>query len=169
MQKEFIPNAADNHLPYSPYTVSTSLYENAVRQVEPFDAHGYDSNVISLNATSTDNDKNKAKTDISNNKISPMIRIATDYNNIMDNIDSKYSSLGTNISNVNSLRTDVSNNPLSDYRADYNYSLEPRIKSVVDVRLDDIDESISQLNTTYTLGTVTAITLIIAGVFIMRE
>ena len=50
-----------------------------------------------------------------------------------------------------------------------NYDMVPTIKRVEDVRIDDINEMISQTNTAYTLGTITAMTLIIAGIFVMRN
>ena len=43
------------------------------------------------------------------------------------------------------------------------------VKRAIDVRLDDIDEMISQTNATYTLGTITAITLLIAWIFMLRK
>ena len=44
-----------------------------------------------------------------------------------------------------------------------------KVKDTVDQRLEDIDAMIAQTNTVYTLGTVTAFTLIVAGIFVMRK
>ena len=149
---------------YSTYNVSTALYEATT---EPFDTHGYAAPTIPVDNL-TDETKEKIKTDIANNQIGPMTAIATDYNGVMQNINSNYASIGTNVAATIRLRDNLKKDARSGY-VDYNYSMEPPIKKTEDVRLDDINDMISQTNTIYTLGTVTAMTLIIAGIFVLRE
>ena len=149
---------------YSTYNVSPALYEATT---EPFDTHGYAAPTIPVDNL-TDETKQKIKTDIANNQIGPMTAIATDYNGVMQNINSNYASIGTNVAATIRLRDNLKKDARSGY-VDYNYSMEPPIKKTEDVRLDDINDMISQTNTIYTLGTVTAMTLIIAGIFVLRE
>jgi hypothetical protein len=152
---------------YSTYKVSPALYEAKLNETEPFDNHGYASPTIPADNL-TDETKQQLKTDIANNQLGPMTAIANDYNGLMQNINSNYASIGTNIASTIRLRENLKKDATSGY-SDYNYSLEPPIKKTVDVRLEDINDMISQTNTIYTLGTVTAMTLIIAGIFVMRE
>jgi hypothetical protein len=101
-------------------------------------------------------------------QITPLTKIAGDYNALMANINSEYNTIGTNVSATTSLRDDLKNNTRAGY-LENNYDMVPTIKRVEDVRIDDINEMISQTNTAYTLGTITAMTLIIAGIFVMRN
>ena len=105
---------------------------------------------------------------IQTQQITPLTQIAGDYNSLMANISSEYNTIGTNVSATTSLRDNLKNNTRAGY-LENNYDMVPPIKRVEDVRLDDINELISQTNTTYTLATITAMTIIIAGIFVMRN
>jgi len=166
LDKNIIPftNVGSN---YSTYKVSPALYEEEFNEIEPFDNHGYAAPKIPADNL-TDETKLQLKMDIANNQIGPMTAIATDYNGVMKNIGSNYRQIGANVTSTIRLRENLKKDASSGY-SDYNYSLEPPIKKTEDVRLDDINDMISQTNTIYTLGTVTAMTIIIAGIFVMRE
>lgn len=105
---------------------------------------------------------------IQTQQITPLRQIAGDYNSLMANISSEYNKIGTNVSATTSLLDNLKNNTRAGY-LDNNYEMMPHAKRVEDVRLDDINELISQTNTTYTLATITAMTIIIAGIFVMRN
>jgi hypothetical protein len=164
--KNIIPytNSGSN---YSTYKISNALYEARLNEIEPFDNHGYAAPTIPADNL-TDETKQQLKSDIANNQLGPMTAIATDYNGLMQNINSNYAGIGTNVASTIRLRENLKKNATSGY-LDYNYSLEPPIKTTLDVRLEDVNDMISQTNTIYTLGTVTAMTLIIAGIFVIRE
>jgi hypothetical protein len=161
---------------YAEYRQTPALYElGATRKrnissgpsepdTDNFSNHGYQSPTI----TDWTKNREQIKTEIQTKQIDPMIKVADDYTQLMKSIDSKYSNLSTNITTTQNVQLDLSNNPIYGH-FDYNYDMGPPIKNVVDLRLDDIDEVISQTNAAYTLGTITAMTLIIAGIFVFRN
>ena len=106
-------------------------------------------------------------------QINPMKKIATDYTSKLDKMNAEYHRIDANINAItnasqNGLRDKLESNLDSKY-LDEKYDMEPPMKKAIDVRLDDIDEMISQTNTIYSLGTVTAMTLLIAGIFLVRN
>jgi hypothetical protein len=141
---------------------------NGFKGMEGFNDHGYTRSEV-LNAKYADEPTpDGLATAMQTQQIKPMTQIAGDYNALMANINSEYNTIGTNVSAATSLRDDLKNDKKSGY-LDNNYEMMPHAKRVEDVRLDDINELISQTNTAYTLGTITAMTLIIAGIFVMRN
>jgi hypothetical protein len=136
--------------------------------MEGFNDRGYTTSEV-LNAKyATEPTPDGLATAIQTQQINPLTQIAGDYNTLMANINSEYNTIGTNVSATTSLRDDLKNNTRAGY-LENNYDMVPPIKRVEDVRIDDINEMISQTNTAYTLGTITAMTLIIAGIFVMRN
>jgi len=141
---------------------------NGFRDMEGFNDHGYKTSEV-LNAKyATKPTQVGLANAMQTKQIAPLAKMAGDYNALMANINSEYNTIGTNVSVTNSLRDDLINNERAGY-LENNYDMVPTIKRVEDVRIDDINELISQTNTAYTLGTITAMTLIIAGIFIMRN
>jgi hypothetical protein len=141
---------------------------NGFKGMEGFNDRGYTTSEV-LNAKyATEPTPDGLATAIQRQQINPLTQIAGDYNTLMANINSEYNAIGTNVSAATSLRDDLKNDKKSGY-LDNNYEMMPHAKRVEDVRLDDINELISQTNTAYTLGTITAMTLIIAGIFVMRN
>jgi hypothetical protein len=183
---------------YAAYTVSPALYEIGSSEIvqkiqtaadrqdkimngtnklgkpetftgmEGFNDHGYKTSEV-LNAKyATQPTPIGLANAIQTQQITPLAKMAGDYNSLMANINSEYNTIGTNVSTATSLRDDLKNDKKSGY-LDNNYEMMPHAKRVEDVRIDDINEMISQTNTAYTLGTITAMTLIIAGIFVMRN
>jgi hypothetical protein len=152
------PSNANSHQSYSRYEVSPALYEMGSKELdkkkrqETFDNHGYQTSAQVNDTKPTD-----LKQAVIEKQVAPMAQIADDYNTLTKQIADKYTKIDTSI-------TAIKSNAITDE----DYNLYP-IKKVEDVRLDDINEMIEQTNTVYTLGTVTAMTLLIAGIFIMRE
>jgi hypothetical protein len=171
---------------YSAYNVSPALYElgdaeimkkiqtAADRQVkimkgkEGFNDHGYKTSAAVNAIYAVQPTQGGLANAIQTQQIAPLSQMAGDYNALMANINSEYNTIGTNVSTTNSLRDDLINNKRAGY-LDNNYDMMPHAKVAEDVRLDDINELISQTNTTYTLATITAMTIIIAGIFVMRN
>ena len=141
---------------------------NGFKGMEGFNDHGYKTSEV-LNSKYADQPTpDGLATAIQAQQIAPLAKMAGDYNALMANINSEYNAISTNVSATTSLRDDLKNDKKSGY-LDNNYEMMPHAKRVEDVRLDDINELISQTNTAYTLGTITAMTLIIAGIFVMRK
>jgi hypothetical protein len=136
--------------------------------MEGFNDHGYTRSEVLNTKYADELTPDGLATAMQTQQIKPMTQIAGDYNALMANINSEYNTIGTNVSAATSLRDDLKNDKKSGY-LDNNYEMMPHAKRVEDVRLDDINELISQTNTAYTLGTITAMTLIIAGIFVMRN
>jgi hypothetical protein len=149
-------------------TNSKNKTVNGFTGMEGFNDHGYKTSQV-LNAKyATQPTPVGLATAIQKQQIAPLAKIAGDYNALMANINSEYNTIGANVSATNSLLDDLKNNTRAGY-LENNYDMVPSIKRVEDVRIDDINEMISQTNTAYTLGTITAMTLIIAGIFVMRN
>lgn len=141
---------------------------NGFKEMEGFNDRGYKTSEV-LNAKyAVQPTPDGLATAIQTQQITPLTQMAGDYNALMANINSEYNTIGTNVSATNSLRNDLKNNKRAGY-LENNYDMVPTIKRVEDVRLDDVNELISQTNTTYTLATITAMTIIIAGIFVMRN
>lgn len=181
-----------NYDSYAAYKVSPALYEIGASQimqqeyidlrdreqtlflgtgktnVEGFNNHGYQSKEAVYGKYGEKTTEKGLNGGINDEQISPLRAIAGDYNSLMQQINSEYNNIGSVVADTIELRDNLKADTNSGY-LDENYDTTPQIKKVADVRLDDINEMISQTNTTYTLGTVTAITLIIAGIFIMRK
>ena len=171
---------------YGAYNVSPALYElgNAeimqkiqtaadrqvkiMRGTEGFNDHGYKTSAAVNAIYATQPTPGGLANAIQTQQIAPLTQMAGDYNALMANINSEYNTIGTNVSTTNSVRDNLRNNPRAGY-LDNNYDMMPQAKRVEDVRLDDVNELISQTNTTYTLATITAMTIIIAGIFVMRN
>lgn len=185
-------NSTSDYAKYGAYKVSPALYElgstvtiedidiatkrqkqiidgtNKLGKTEGFNDHGYKTSEV-LNAKyATQPTPIGLATAIQTQQIAPLTQMAGDYNALMANINSEYNTIGKNVSAAKSLRNDLKNNIRAGY-LENNYDMVPTIKRVEDVRLDDINELISQTNTTYTLATITAMTIIIAGIFVMRN
>ena len=178
---------------YAAYKVSPALYElgsseimqkiqtaadrqdkimngtnDKIKRTEGFNDRGYTTSDV-LNAKyAVQPTPDGLATAIQKQQITPLTQMAGDYNALMANINSEYNTIGTNVSAATSLRDNLKNNVRAGY-LDNNYDMMPHAKRVEDVRLDDINELISQTNTTYTLATITAMTIIIAGIFVMRN
>ena len=178
---------------YAAYKVSPALYElgssevmqkiqtaadrqdkimngtnDTIKRMEGFNDRGYKTSEV-LNAKyAVQPTPDGLANAIQTQQITPLTQMAGDYNALMANINSEYNAIGTNVSAATSLRDDLKNNKRAGY-LENNYDMVPPIKRVEDVRLDDINELISQTNTTYTLATITAMTIIIAGIFVMRN
>jgi len=136
---------------------------NGFKGMEGFNDRGYTTTEV-LNAKyATEPTPDGLATAIQTQQINPLTQIAGDYNTLMANINSEYNTIGTNVSATTSLRDDLKNNTRAGY-LENNYGMVPPIK-----RVEDVNEMISQTNTAYTLGTITARTLIIAGIFVMRN
>jgi hypothetical protein len=141
---------------------------NGFKEMEGFNDRGYKTSG-ELNAKyATQPTPDGLANAIQTQQINPLRQIAGDYNALMANINSEYNTIGTNVSATTNLRDDLKNNTRAGY-LENNYDMVPPIKRIEDVRIDDINEMISQTNTAYTLGTITAMTLIIAGIFVMRN
>lgn len=141
---------------------------NGFKGMEGFNDHGYNTSGA-LNAKyATQPTPDGLATAIQTHQITPLTQIAGDYNALMANINSEYNTISKNVSATTSMRDDLRNDSKSGY-LDKKYEMMPHAKRVEDVRLDDINELISQTNIAYTLGTITAMTLIIAGIFVMRK
>lgn len=185
-------NSTSDYAKYGAYKVSPALYElgstvtiedidiatkrqkqiidgtNKLGKTEGFNDHGYKTSEV-LNAKyATQPTPIGLATAIQTQQIAPLTQMAGDYNALMANINSEYNTIGNNVSAAKSLRNDLKNNIRAGY-LENNYDTVPTIKRVEDVRLDDINELISQTNATYTLATITAMTIIIAGIFVMRN
>ena len=185
-------NTTSEYTNYAAYNVSPALYElgdaeimqkiqtaadrqdkimngkNGKNGKEGFNDRGYKTSKVVNAKYAVQPTPDGLATAIQTQQISPLTQIAGDYNTLMANINSEYNTIGTNVSAATSLRDDLKNNTRAGY-LENNYDMVPPIKRVEDVRLDDINELISQTNTTYTLGTITAMTIIIAGIFVMRN
>lgn len=184
-------NNTTNYNSYAAYKVSPALYEigaseiiqqeyidprdleqplflgNGKTKVEGFYHHGYQSKSVvydKYGSKTTD----KLVKGITDEQIVPLRAIAHDYNALMQQMNSEYNDIGSAVAATTELR-DILTADINSGYLDDNYDTTQQIKKVADVRLDDINEMISQTNTTYTLGTVSAITLIIAGILIMRK
>jgi dTDP-glucose pyrophosphorylase len=139
-----------------------------IKRMEGFNDRGYKTSEV-LNAKyAVQPTPDGLATAIQTHQITPLTQMAGDYNALMANINSEYNTIGTNVSAATSLRDNLKNNTRAGY-LENNYDMVPPIKRVEDVRIDDINEMISQTNTAYTLATITAMTLIIAGIFVMRK
>jgi hypothetical protein len=152
-------------------------------QKEGFNNHGFKTSDMT-EYTARETEKG-AKDAIIRYQIDPMKEIANDYYDKLIKMDEKYNQIDTNIKAI----TNASGTGLRDtlkgeyYKGsgyqfktgstseylDDKYDMGPPMKKAIDVRLDDIDEMISQTNTIYSLGTVTAMTLLIAGIFLARN
>lgn len=187
----------NNYQSYSAYEVSPALYElgsGAIMQdsytiplnrqnklfngknskkIEPFENHGYESTADVNRKYGTNVTEIGLAKAIQDKQITPMTKIAQDYDTLLQNISKEYNGIDTNIKAItNSNETGLRDKLIADKDSGYldtNYDMGPPMKKAIDVRLDDIDEMISQTNTIYSLGTVTAMTLIIAGIFLARN
>jgi len=181
---------------YSTYEVSPAVYEIGSSQIiqgnytktrdvqrqivngtenkkEPFNNHDYKtSEEVNAVYASEPTELGLAKA-IQQNQIAPLNSIANDYNTLMQNIHTEYNKIGEDVKSVtNSDKTGLRDKLIADKKSGYldsKYDMVPQVKDTVDQRLEDIDAMIAQTNTVYTLGTVTAFTLIVAGIFVMRK
>lgn len=188
-----MPNTnTTNYDRYSAYKVSPALYEIGASEImqqeyidlrdreqalflgtgkpniEAFNNHGYQSKDVVYGKYGEKTTEKGLAGGIRDEQIAPLEAIAADYNTLMQQISSEYNNIGSTVDATNELRDELVADTNSGYLDD-NYDTTPQIKKVADVRLDDTNEMISQINTTYTLGTVTAITLLVAGIFVMRK
>ena len=157
-------------------------------QKEGFNNHGFKTNAEMTNFTAIESEGG-ARQAVITHQINPMEKIANDYYDKLIKMDEKYNQIDTNINAITNIsqtglrdtlqggdykgsgyqfKKDASGNLTSEYLDD-KYDMGPPMKKAIDVRLDDIDEMISQTNTIYSLGTVTAMTLLIAGIFLARN
>jgi hypothetical protein len=138
------------------------------RDMEGFNDHGYKTSEV-LNAKyATQPTPVGLASAMQTQQITPLTQMAGDYNALMANINSEYNTISKNVSAAKSLHNDLKNDKKSGY-LDNNYETMPPAKRVEALRLDDINELVSQTNATYTLATITAMTIIIAGIFVMRN
>lgn len=140
---------------------------------EGFESHGYTQTAeVNKDYAEKTTDIGLAKA-ITDKQITPMEHIAKDYDALLQNINKEYNGIDADIksitnSNRTGLRDKFAEDPDSMY-LEKNYDMGPPMKKAIDVRLDDIDEMISQTNIIYSLGTVTAMTLLIASIFLARN
>ena len=189
---------ASDYTNYAAYTVSPALYELGSAEIlqsiqttskrqdeimngtnklgktetftgkEGFNDRGYKTSEVVNAKYAVQPTPNGLANAIQTQQITPLTQIAGDYNALMANISSEYNTITTNVSATTSLRDNLKNNKRAGY-LESNYDMVPPIKRIEDVRIEDINEMISQTNTTYTLATITAMTIIIAGIFVMRN
>jgi len=100
--------------------------------------------------------------------------ISNDYTDLMKQLQSEYEVINANMSSItNKYDTGYLDQLTLDKDSGYldmdEDNLVRPVKKAIDVRLDDIDDMISQTNATYTLGTITAMTLLIAWIFMLRK
>lgn len=159
-------------------------FVDGTKKTEGFEDHNYQTQNNMTPVTNTPSG-NRLANEMIEQKINPMKAIAVDYTNKLDKMDKVYKHIGANVNAITNasktgLRDEFERTPRSGYTLndkdnrelgyldEYN-DVGPPMKKAIDVRLDDIDEMISQTNTIYSLGTVTAMTLIIASIFLMRN
>jgi len=156
-----------------PRTLQDKIVNGTKNKVETFDNHGYQSSKeVNDKYGEKPTEKGLSKA-IQEHQIAPMKHIENDYNELLEKINVEYNGINSTLNDITNanqtgLRDQLMNDPDTGY-LDTDYDTEVLKKKAVDVRIDDINDMIDQTNTVYTLGTVTAMTLLIAGIFISRD
>jgi hypothetical protein len=132
-----------------------SLYSDIYSITENFESHGFN----------PDNKAVMGNTIIAN-QITPLTDISTDYSNKLLLINKNYLDLSSNISQFNTIRSDLSGNKLYDYNTPFTLT---KPKTVLDGLIYDNQQLNIQEKSIYVLGTITAATLIILAIIIGKE
>lgn len=150
--------------------------------METFDNHGYvDGNKVrnkSGNPGDTDNLPNR----ISQQQIAPLKSIASDYNDLLGNIDGKYRDIKTNITGYKAARNSIAydstveGDTTNDSRKKYDFETAGRTllynerkPTMGDAINEDLNLLIMQDNQLYFLGTITIAALLIGAVYFGKE
>ena len=120
--------------------------------VEPFNT--YDNIDCSL-------DPKGCVANIEQNKINPLIDISKDYSYKVNTITQNNKDIQTKITNYNTMRTDMSNNPLYLFN-----NSDLKKETLLDGMNDDVNELMLQENNMYIVGTIATISLLIASIMI---
>jgi len=135
---------------FSTFSVSKTL--------ESFDTHGYNTNNL-VNG-------NVVASSVISNQIYPLNDITNDYSNKIQNIDTNYVDLKTNINALMDIRKNISGNEAYDYNTPFSLN---KPKTVLDGLIYDNNQLSVQENAMFVLGTITAATLIVLAIVIGKE
>ena len=112
-------------------------------------------------------------------KLIPLEQNASNYTNLLNQINKNYNTITTDVRNINTIRNYLTDNPQYDYNGnmlmgDYYDDKGNLIKfnkynpSIEDAVVDDTSTMMYRENTIYILGSITAAALLIAAISIAR-
>jgi hypothetical protein len=99
-------------------------------------------------------------------QILPLSAVAGDYSDKLKTVNQNYYDLSSNIGAINSIRYDISGNPVYDYNTPFVLN---KPKTLLDGLVYDNNLLTVQENAMYVLGTITAATLIVLAIVIGKE
>ena len=112
-------------------------------------------------------------------KLNPLDKTASNYTNLLNQINKNYNTITTDVKNINTIRKYLTDNPQYDFSGnmlmgDYYDDKGNLIKfnkynpSIEDAVVDDTSTMMYRENTLYILGSITAASLLIAAITIAR-
>lgn len=142
------PNTSDSN--YTAFSENFVIYEG-------FNEHGY----VKQNGKA-----NVYGNTILSGQIVPLSLIARDYSDKLKTVNQNYYDLSSNIGVVNTIRKDMSGNPVYDYNTPFVLN---KPKTLLDGLVYDNNLLTVQENAMYVLGTIAAATLIVLAIVIGKE
>jgi hypothetical protein len=99
-------------------------------------------------------------------QILPLSAVAGDYSDKIKTVNQNYYDLSSNIGAINTIRYDISGNPVYDYNTPFVLN---KPKTLLDGLVYDNNLLTVQENAMYVLGTIAAATLIVLAIVIGKE